>query len=318
MLRRMVTLSSLRCTSLIASGILALPLLLHVHLSLLALATLEPQCRAMQLLVLVRSSPHHRLERLPRIAQTWAQEKIESVNIVAVLDDEDREHFNDEWKAHSDDAAAQAIEFDWVAGCGKFALASSQSLNSCCKTAQAILLARRWLTYSNWEWVYIVDDDAYVFLDYLQLVLCVKFDPLVPTVAGFPMCSDTTSGCTGFCGGAGMGFNRQGIEAIVGGRSEDAFLDDFIASCKMCNVHDDLTVATVATSRGLRVGTLWTANHRKMSLEKRQSRAESRLWPPPVLWHYVRDEMSSVHKFRHRAGFANSTLHVGLLGELFE
>jgi len=139
--------------------------------------------------------------------------KGESVKIVAVLDEGDRNDFHDELTAMHGDSSPHSMDFNWVAGCDKFELASSQSLNSCCKTAKSIWFAREMLAAYQWEWVYIVDDDAYVYLDYLQFVLCVKFDPLVPTVAGKPLCVDRPSGCRGFCGGAGMGFNRLGIEA---------------------------------------------------------------------------------------------------------
>merc|ERR1712232_710891 len=92
------------------------------------------------------------------------------------------------------------------------------------------------------DWVFFVDDDAYVFLEHLQLIVCSKYGGAKagPVALGQLGCSKGR--CAGFCGGAGIGLSRQGILRLVGNRSAEAFLKRFMSKCRKCGMWDDISV----------------------------------------------------------------------------
>merc|ERR1711972_299440 len=160
----------------------------------------------------------------------------------------------------------------------------------------------------NWDWdfVYLVDDDVYVFLDHLQLKLCNDFSDGRPRVVGLPGCHTKCGG--GMCGGGGVGFSRADLARFLGTGSRDEFITEFTNRCQQCEGWDDVTVGVFAKSRGMELGRMPGSEPWKMDLESQVDKVVS-IHEIPTIWHYVREDMSQVHKLHVHAGEAMTVRH---------
>jgi len=178
----------------------------------------------------------------------------------------------------------------------------------CCKTALSLWYTKETSGHMNfdWDWVYLVDDDVYVFLDHLQLKLCHDFSDGAPKVVGIPGCN--TKQCGGMCGGGGFGFSRADLKRFLGEGDKDSFLKEFIQTCERCENWDDVTVGTLAEIRGMRQERMPGSEPWQLDLESQIDKALS-FHELPTIWHYVRDDMSKVHRIHKTAGEVMTLRH---------
>lgn len=275
-------------------------------------------CIGEPMLVLVRTGHKEVHTRVPRIEDTWARKVPKGVTVEAMYEPapEGSEHLHaapEEDFVHDDIHFPKLPLIDWrlerilVEKCKKYE--RQPQLLQCCKTAEMLWYANLRIKGLNASWIFIVDDDAYVFLENLQLKLCEEHEKAksIPTAFGVLGCAK--DGCSGFCGGGGIGFSRVGLELFFS-RSprQDRFIQEFMDKCRSCGQWDDISVGNMAKARGLHLEQLPGLSPWRMSPEQQVLRMMHKR-EMPLIWHYQRENMYNTHKLRIWAGAAPLLLH---------
>jgi len=123
---------------------------------------------------------------------------------------------------------------------------------TCLEAANHLRLMNR----TDFDWLLVVDDDAYVFADRLRNTLA-NMDPSKDQVFGTPYCNTCGNEFKGFCGGSGYVLSRQSLlkmagakEAPVSAEAGQAFIDHMMRPPhnKWC----DVRFGCVAQEKGLK------------------------------------------------------------------
>eukprot|EP00746_Dinoflagellata_sp_MGD_P145828 gnl/MRDRNA2_/MRDRNA2_78387_c0_seq2.p1 gnl/MRDRNA2_/MRDRNA2_78387_c0~~gnl/MRDRNA2_/MRDRNA2_78387_c0_seq2.p1 ORF type:complete len:499 (+),score=94.32 gnl/MRDRNA2_/MRDRNA2_78387_c0_seq2:53-1549(+) len=243
------------------------------------------QCNDLRMLVIVRSSPASQVERVPRIENSWALKRHRPANTKLLI-------FLDKPTIPETKKMANTgkVKHFFIDQCRPRFKAGHH--HSCCKTAFSMWYANDFSKKNDtaWDWVYIVDDDTYVFLEHLRLHLCLEVRTTKPVVAGVPGCA--AGGLGGMCGGGGFGFTREGMKKMVAGKSQEAFLNEFMKWCDKGGTWDDVAIGAMARHRKLDVIRLGGVEPWKMSPETQDVK--------------VLDKKSTFGLALHSPGYASS------------
>lgn len=273
-------------------------------------------CVGDPMLVLVRSGHKEVHERVPRIEDTWARKVPKGVKVEAMFDAGPNgpdhgapveDFYHDSKHFPKLDLIDWRLERILIEKCKDYI--QNPPLLQCCKTAEMLWYARLRADRQKANWIFIVDDDAYVFLDHLQLKLCEEHDAAKtrPTAFGVDGCAKDT--CAGFCGGGGIGFSKIGLEKLLEGESEqNKFIEKFMATCRKCGQWDDISVGMLAREKGVSIKSLPGLHPWRMSPEQQALRIVSKT-EMPLIWHYMRANMYQAHQLRVWAGAAPLLLH---------
>mmetsp|Transcript_78807 Transcript_78807/g.137765 ORF Transcript_78807/g.137765 Transcript_78807/m.137765 type:complete len:684 (+) Transcript_78807:2-2053(+) len=273
-------------------------------------------CVGDPMLVLVRSGHKEVHERVPRIEDTWARKVPKNVKVEAMFDAGSNgpnhgapveDFFHDSKHFPKLDLIDWRLDRIEIEKCKEYE--KKPPLLQCCKTAEMLWYARLRADRHNANWIFIVDDDAYVFLDNLQLKMCEEYDAAKKTPTAFGVAGCAKDSCAGFCGGGGIGFSRVGLEKLLEGESQqDKFIEKFMATCNRCGQWDDISVGVIAREKGLAIQTLPGLHPWRMSPEQQALRMLSKT-EMPLIWHYMRANMYQAHQLRIWAGAAPLLLH---------
>jgi hypothetical protein len=259
------------------------------------------RCKKTRILIIVRTSPGTCGSRIPRIKSSWAADAGPNIKVVGFMEGD-----TDEEVPANDTFLPMVTSSE----CAKrFADDKGHGVRFCCKTANSLWYTRQadGLMNWDWDWVYLVDDDVYVFLDHLQSQLCHDFSDGVPKVVGLPGCN--TKVCKGMCGGGGFGFSKADLQTYLGvGSTREEFLSEFIDTCRVCENWDDVTVGTVATKRSMKLERMPGSEPWKMDVDSQVDKALS-FHELPTIWHYVREDMNKVHEIHQKAGEVMTLRH---------
>jgi hypothetical protein len=124
-----------------------------------------------------------------------------------------------------------------------------------CKKSDAITLAYKFITQpygQKYDWIFLGDDDLYIFPDNLQRVIMLLQENAVNELRawGIPRCGG--DGCRGFCGGGGYLMNRKTLSALVEGVDHSEFhslRDEIKLFDEKCGRCGDLAISRIMEDR---------------------------------------------------------------------
>jgi len=223
------------------------------------------------ILVLIRTGGPDSVERMQSVRSTWAKDFPKDA-IIPFAPDADCE--------------------------AKYGNNHQQGL-TCLEAKHHLKLMNR----TDWTWLLVVDDDVYVFADYLRTKLQVM-DPLLLEVYGVPYCGMCANGKPGFCGGGGYFINRRSLlmmapafEPPVSEFVARGFMHDFMSEpfSDWC----DVRFGCVARMRGMPLHDVKGLYGNGFESEKQeQAVIELREQDAPLVFHTVTDDkhMQRIHR----------------------
>ena len=160
------------------------------------------------------------------------------------------------------------------------------------------------------EWVWILNDDHYVFPTAVKRALQ-AYDPELPVILGTPGCGDDK--CGGMCGGGGELISRGALKRMFE-KGSDNFDQEYNASIVKCDFWGDLATSETAKHHGVSLESIrgvygW---HKETDEIRELIDAGQTNETAPLLFHYVSPEqMFEIHSYWNKsssgtAAYANS------------
>jgi len=212
-----------------------------------------------QMLVLMRTGGPHSKSRLQNVRRTWAQD-LEPGSLVLL-------EGNGDCKAKYGD---------------------NHALGLTCLEAKADL---KLMNRTDFDWLLVVDDDAYVFADRLRATLK-GLTPGRREVYGVTGCGNCGGGRKGLCGGGGFLLSRQSLLSMAGLQaapvpkgSQDSFLARYMSP--PTENYSDVRFGCVAQDAGLRLVHVKGMYAWHEDFGKERGIVALQESDPPLVMHYI-------------------------------
>lgn len=163
----------------------------------------------------------------------------------------------------------------------------NHGLGLCCKEAESYKAA---LQYRNFDWAFVVDDDAYVLVDSVKQVLG-GLNPHEKKMWGKPGCGPGSckwGAQHGMCGGGGYALSRSTLEHMFGGHHAEQYSPWYQEHQRMCDFmgFDDLATACMAQKDGVELAEMAGCFPDQQSYEG-IVRALAPSAPKALVFHYI-------------------------------
>jgi len=157
-----------------------------------------------------------------------------------------------------------------------------------CRVAYGVTLAAK--HPGNWSWLFVVDDDHYVWPVNVEKQLS-KMDATKPVGAGCYGCGapQYCDGHGGFCGGCGYALSRAAVMAVVGSNAtEFQAYHDKISRSKKSEGREDMALSCALRERvpDLRVQQMLTMHGEEPNLQTLRPDQDD-----TMTWHHITPEM---------------------------
>lgn len=180
--------------------------------------------------------------------------------------------------------------------------------NVCCKIAKGLSdIVAKGDNGEPYDWVFVVDDDAYVNTHGLRHFLAAEWSPWIGrAILGNAGCG--TKFCKGICGGGGIALTRASAERMVKESGVDAFghrhegtnfYDEFMSECQTCEGWGDLTISQLAERRDCTLRPALGVNPWELNPKEIKTHLKRSCEVVPLTFHYLKtkDEFQDVYDY---------------------
>lgn len=138
----------------------------------------------------------------------------------------------------------------------------------------------------DFDWLVVVDDDAYVNVAGMRKVL--ELQTGGRTMLGILGCGGPTCR-NGFCGGGGYILSKEAAQELVAEKNPGGFFEEFMDVCKReCTQNEDIAVAQLGRRRGMEPQRLGGLHGWRL---KPEDKAEVQgCHREPLTFHYLRSQ----------------------------